>query len=108
MKGWAPLLRPRRPALQTRSPCPARARLRTWCCAPANATEDGYLEGRFEFPDEATMLRAQRSTPMALLAERAAGKTAVNDAIIAAFAPCRTSTGGYRIEFESRYLKATA
>ena len=38
------------------------------------------------------MLRAQRSTPMALLAERAAGKTAVNDAIISAFAPCRTSS----------------
>jgi hypothetical protein len=27
--------------------------------ADLNATEDGYLEGRFEFPDEATMLRAQ-------------------------------------------------
>ena len=76
--------------------------------AGLNATEDGYLEGRFEFPDEATMLRAQRSTPMALLAERAVGKAAVNDAIISAFAPCRTSSGGYRIEFESRYLKATA
>lgn len=76
--------------------------------AGLNATEDGYLEGRFEFPDQATMLRAQRSTPMALLAERAAGKTAVNDAITGVFARCRTSSGGYRIEFESRYLKATA
>jgi SAM-dependent methyltransferase len=76
--------------------------------AGLTVTEDGYLEGHFEFPDEATMLRAQRSTPMALLAERAAGQTAVNDAIIGAFAPCRTSSGGYRIEFESRYLKATA
>ena len=54
------------------------------------------------------MLRAQRSTPMALLAERVAGEPAVNQAIVDAFAPCRTSSGGYRIEFESRWLKARA
>ncbi len=72
------------------------------------ATDAGYVDGRFEFADEATMLRAQRSTPMALLAEQVAGESAVNQAIIDAFAPCRTPSGGYWIEFESRWLVASA
>ena len=70
--------------------------------------EAGYFQGRFEFPDQATMLRAQRATPAAVNAERLVGQAAVIEAITSAFAPCRTSTGGYRIEFESRYLKAAA
>ncbi len=70
--------------------------------------EDGYLQGPFEFPDEATMLRAQRSTLVAVLAERAVGEAAVDEAILNAYAPYRTSTGGYRMEVEWRYVKATA
>jgi SAM-dependent methyltransferase len=68
----------------------------------------GYLEGAFEFPDQATMLRGQRSGQVAVLAERAAGETAVTKAIINAFAPYRTASGGYRIELEWRYITATA
>ena len=68
----------------------------------------GYLEGAFEFPDEATMLRGQRSGQVAVLAERAAGEAAVTDAIINAFAPYRTASGGYLIELEWRYIAATA
>jgi SAM-dependent methyltransferase len=69
--------------------------------------DTGYLEGAFEFPDQATMLRGQRSGQVAVLAERAAGQAAVNAAIINSFAPYRTATGGYRIELEWRYLTAT-
>jgi SAM-dependent methyltransferase len=71
-------------------------------------TEAGYLQGQFEFPDEATMLRGQRSTPLAVLAERAAGEDAVREAILRAYAPYRTASGGYRLEVEWRYVKATA
>jgi SAM-dependent methyltransferase len=71
-------------------------------------TDAGYLQGQSEFPDEATMLRGQRSTPMAVFAERAAGEEAVRDAILRAYAPYRTASGGYRLEIEWRYVKATA
>jgi SAM-dependent methyltransferase len=71
-------------------------------------TDAGYLQGRFEFPDEATMLRGQRSTLLAVLAERTAGEEAVREAILRAYAPYRTASGGYRLEVEWRYLEATA
>jgi SAM-dependent methyltransferase len=71
-------------------------------------TKAGYLQGQFEFPDEATMLRGQRSTPLAVLAERAVGAEAVREAILRAYAPYRTASGGYRLEVEWRYDKATA
>jgi SAM-dependent methyltransferase len=71
-------------------------------------TEAGYLEGAFEFPDQATMLRGQRSSLVAVLAERAVGEEPVTDAIVNAFAPYRTSSGGYRFEIEWRYATATA
>jgi SAM-dependent methyltransferase len=68
----------------------------------------GYLEGAFEFPDQPTMLRGQRSSQVAVLAERAAGEAAVTHAIVKAFAPYGTSSGGYRFEIEWRYVTATA
>jgi SAM-dependent methyltransferase len=68
----------------------------------------GYLQGQFEFPDEATMLRGQRSTLLAVLAERAVGAQAVEDAILSAYAPYRTTSGGYRLEVEWHYITATA
>ena len=71
-------------------------------------TDAGYLQGQFEFPDEATMLRGQRSTLLAVLAERAVGEEAVREAILHAYAPYRTASGGYRLEVEWRYVKATA
>jgi len=71
-------------------------------------TDAGYLRGQFEFPDEATMLRGQRSTLLAVLAERAVGEEAVTEAILSAYAPYRTASGGYRLEVEWRYVKATA
>ena len=71
-------------------------------------TDKGYLQGQFEFPDEATMLRGQRSTLLAVLAERAVGEEAVTEAILRAYAPYRTTSGGYRLEIEWRYITATA
>ena len=68
----------------------------------------GYFDGAFEFSDQATMLRGQRSGQVAVLAERAAGAKAITEAIINAVAPYRTASGGYRIEIEWRYLTATA
>lgn len=68
----------------------------------------GYLEGRFDYPDQAAMLRGQRAGQVAVLAERAAGEAAVTDALTKAFASCRTSSGGYRIKFEWRYVVARA
>jgi SAM-dependent methyltransferase len=70
-------------------------------------TEDGYLETVFEYPDEATMLRAQRAVPMAVQAERSAGEMAVTSAIVSSLAPYRTASGGYRIGMEWRYVAAT-
>jgi SAM-dependent methyltransferase len=68
----------------------------------------GYLEGRFDYPDQAAMLRGQRAGQVAVLAERAAGEAAVTDALVKAFASCRTSSDGYRIKFEWRYVVARA
>jgi hypothetical protein len=77
-----------------------RARLAT--------TENGRVETTYEYPDHETALRTIGSAGPTLLAERAAGKDAVTDAITRALAPYRTSTGGYKHEVESRYLIATA
>ena len=54
------------------------------------------------------MLRGQRSTPLAVLAERAVAKETVKEAILRAYAPYRTSSGGYRLEIEWRFVTATA
>lgn len=71
-------------------------------------TETGYLELPYEYFDEATMLRAQRSSGPAVLAARTSGEEAVDRAITHAFAPFRTASGGYVISTEYRYLAATA
>ena len=71
-------------------------------------TDAGYFDGLYEFHDQETMLRGQRSGQVAVLAERAVGAATVTDLIVKAFAPYRTSSGGYRIEFEWRYVTATA
>ena len=68
----------------------------------------GYLEGRFDYADQPAMLRGQRAGQVGVLAERAAGEAAVTDAVVKAFASCRTPSGGYRIKFEWRYVVAHA
>ncbi len=70
--------------------------------------EAGYLEGTFEYPDEATLLRAMAASGPAVLAVRTSGRDAVRYAISAALAPYRTGAGGYRIEIEWRYVLAIA
>jgi SAM-dependent methyltransferase len=69
--------------------------------------EDGIVETAYEYPDLDTALRAIRSAGLTLLAERNAGEATVIDAITRALAPYRTSSGGYRLEVESRYILAT-
>jgi SAM-dependent methyltransferase len=73
--------------------------------APANA---GYLDVTFHFPDEETLLKANRSAGPAILAERTSGEAAVVDALRDAFAPFRTADGSYRVETEWRFVTATA
>lgn len=70
--------------------------------------ETGYLELPYEYPDQATMLRAQCSSAPAVLAARTSGQAAVEHAITSALAPYRTASGGYRLKTEHRYLTATA
>jgi len=62
----------------------------------------------FEYTDEATLLRAHRSSAPAILGERASGAAALTDALRGAFAGFRTSSGSYRIETEWRYVAARA
>lgn len=71
-------------------------------------TSHGYMEATFEYPDDATLLRANRSAGPAVLAERTSGEAAISDALRVAFAPYRTTSGAYRIETEWRYVTATA
>ena len=71
-------------------------------------TDDGYIETTFAYPDEATLLRANRSAGPIVLAERTSGEAAVVEAIRDAFSSFRNSSGAYRIETEWRYVTATA
>jgi SAM-dependent methyltransferase len=73
--------------------------------APVDA---GYLDVTFVYPDEATLLGANRSAGPAILAERTSGEAALVDAIREAFAPFRAADGSYRVETEWRYVTATA
>jgi SAM-dependent methyltransferase len=68
--------------------------------------EDGYIEFAYEFPDEATMLRANRAAGPVLLAERTSGREAVEQRLIEQLAAYRTSTGAYRFESEWRFVIA--
>ena len=70
--------------------------------------EAGYLEIAEEYPDLDTLLRAWLSIGPVRPAVRNAGEDAVRDALARAFAPLRTSSGGYRIEDEYRYVIAQA
>jgi SAM-dependent methyltransferase len=70
--------------------------------------ETGYIELPYEYPDQATMLRAQCSSGPAVLAARTSGHETVEAAIVDALAPYRTASGGYRIETEYRFLTAAA
>jgi SAM-dependent methyltransferase len=70
--------------------------------------ETGYIELPYEYPDQATMLRAQCSSAPAVLAARTSGQATVEQAITSALAPYRTASGGYRLNSEYRYLTATA
>jgi SAM-dependent methyltransferase len=62
----------------------------------------------WSYPDEATLLRALKSTGFTVKAIDVAGEQAVDDAILAAVAPYRTSDGGCRIENVFTYVIATA
>jgi SAM-dependent methyltransferase len=62
----------------------------------------------WSFPDQQTLLRALKSTSFAVKAIAVAGEDAVEEAILAAAAPYRTSVGGYRIENVFTYVIATA
>jgi SAM-dependent methyltransferase len=70
--------------------------------------EAGYLDVPYEYPDQATMLRAQCSSGPAVLATRTSGAAKVRDAITSALSPRRSNTGGYRIQTEYRYVTANA
>jgi ubiquinone/menaquinone biosynthesis C-methylase UbiE len=70
--------------------------------------EAGYLEIAEEYEDLETLLRAWLSIGPVRLAVRNAGETAVREALGAGFAPLRTSSGGYRVEDEYRYVIAQA
>jgi ubiquinone/menaquinone biosynthesis C-methylase UbiE len=69
-------------------------------------SEAGYLEIAEEYPDLETLLRAWLSIGPVRLAVRHAGEQAVRETLAGAFAPLRSSSGGYRIEDEYRYLIA--
>jgi SAM-dependent methyltransferase len=72
---------------------------------PADA---GYIEATFVWPDEETLLKANRSAGPAILAERTSGEAALLAALRGAFAPFRTADGSYRVETEWRYVTASA
>jgi hypothetical protein len=62
----------------------------------------------FEYPDEATALRALLSVGPAVKAIRHAGGDAVRRAVREASAPYRTAAGGYRIANRWRFVVAAA
>jgi SAM-dependent methyltransferase len=68
--------------------------------------ESGYLEIPEEYPDLDTLLRAWLAIGLVRLAVRNAGEDAVREVLTRAFAPLRTSNGGYRVEDEYRYVIA--
>lgn len=76
--------------------------------AGLEVVEGGYLEIAEEYPDLDTLLRAWLSIGPVRLAVRRAGEPAVREVLSRAFAPLRTSSGGYRLEDEYRYLIAQA
>ena len=77
----------------------------------AFATRGGLTPGErrevlcvWSFPDEATLLRALKSTVFAVQAIDSAGDAAVTEAVTAAVAPYRTLDAGYRVENTFTYL----
>jgi SAM-dependent methyltransferase len=58
----------------------------------------------FEFPDLETAVRGNMATGPAALAIRQAGSEAIQQALIEALAPFRTSEGGYRLRNQLRYV----
>lgn len=74
--------------------------------AGLTTVEAGYLEIAEEYPDLETLQRAWLSIGPVRLAVRNGGEEAVREALATAFAPLRTSNGGYRVEDEYRYALA--
>jgi hypothetical protein len=60
----------------------------------------------WDFPDEASLLRALASTGFALRAINTVGEAAVTRAILGAVAPFRLSGGAYRLENVFQYVLA--
>jgi SAM-dependent methyltransferase len=75
--------------------------------AGARIVEDGVVTMSYEYPGLVTALRAIRSAGLTVLAERSAGDAAVREAIEDALAAYRVAGGAYRLEFESRCIRAT-
>jgi SAM-dependent methyltransferase len=76
--------------------------------AGLTATDDGYIELTFEYPNETALLKGNNSNGPVVLAERTSGEPTVADAVRNALAPFRTVSGAYRIETEWRYATARA
>ena len=69
-------------------------------------TDEGYIELGLEYPDETALLKGNNSNGPVVLAERTSGEATVANAVRAALAPFRNSSGAYRIETEWRYVTA--
>ena len=79
------------------------------------ATEAGLKPGSafdrdwaYDYPDEQTLVRGMLAAGGIALVAEAAGGDLVQRAIVDALAPCRTATGGYRLENEWHFLLASA
>jgi SAM-dependent methyltransferase len=70
--------------------------------------EAAYVNVAEHYPDLETMVRGYRAAAPFVRAARAAGDEAVRVALSEALRPLETSTGGYRLEDELRYLTAVA
>jgi hypothetical protein len=70
-------------------------------------TDAGYIELPYEYPDQATMLRAQGSSAPAVLAARTSGEAKVTEALVGALEAYRTPAGGYRLRNAYRYVTVT-
>lgn len=72
---------------------------------PQTAFDFSYA---YEYPDEQTLVRSMLSPGGVAEAIQTSGEEAVARAIVEALAPCRTPSGGYRLENEWHYLVASS
>jgi SAM-dependent methyltransferase len=73
------------------------------------APQDAFdVSWAYEYADEDALARAMLSPGLVVEAIRTSGEAAVRDAIVAALAPYRSASGGYRLQNEWHYLVARA